>query len=32
MQAIKVVTEAQALDDLERITGLTFPAVATAAA
>ena len=30
MQAIKVVTEAQALDDLARITGLTFPAVATA--
>jgi putative hydrolase of the HAD superfamily len=30
MQAIKVVTEAQALDDLQRITGLTFPAVATA--
>ena len=32
MQAIKVVTEAQALDDLQRITGLTFPAAATAAA
>ncbi len=32
MQAIKVVTEAQALDELQRITGLTFPAVATAAA
>ncbi len=32
MQAIKVVTEAQALDDLQRITGLTFPAVASAAA
>jgi putative hydrolase of the HAD superfamily len=29
MQAIKVVTEAQALDDLARITGLEFPAVAT---
>ena len=28
MQAIKVVTEAQALDDLARITGLTFPLVA----
>jgi putative hydrolase of the HAD superfamily len=30
MQAIKVVTEAQALDDLARITGLTFPLIATA--
>jgi putative hydrolase of the HAD superfamily len=25
MQAIKVVSEAQALTDLERLTGLTFP-------
>ncbi len=32
MQAIKVVTEAQALDDLQRITGLTFPTIASAAA
>ena len=31
MQAIKVVTEAQALSDLERITGLTFPQVEAAA-
>lgn len=29
MQAIKVVSEAQALEDLERITGLTFPVSAT---
>ncbi|MFI4975137.1 MAG: HAD-IA family hydrolase [Caulobacterales bacterium] len=32
MQAIKVVSEAQALDDLARLTGLTFPEAATAAA
>lgn len=31
MQAIKVVTEAQALDDLARITDLTFPHVAAEA-
>ena len=31
MTAIKVVTEGQALDDLERATGLTFPRLATAA-
>ena len=30
MQAIKVVSEAQALDDLARITGLTFPELAPA--
>ena len=30
MSAIKVVTEAQALDDLERLTGLTFPQVVAA--
>jgi putative hydrolase of the HAD superfamily len=32
MQAIKVVTEAQALDDLARITGHTFPEAVAAAA
>ena len=32
MKAIKVVSEAQALSDLERATGLTFPANATATA
>ena len=31
MTAIKVVTEAQALDDLARATGLTFPAAAAVA-
>jgi putative hydrolase of the HAD superfamily len=31
MTAIKVVTEAQALDDLARATGLTFPATAALA-
>ncbi len=30
MQAIKVVSEAQALDDLARLTGLTFPELAPA--
>ena len=30
MAAIKVVTEAQALDDLARVTGLTFPELAPA--
>jgi putative hydrolase of the HAD superfamily len=30
MKAIKVVTEAQALDDLAALTGLTFPELATA--
>ena len=30
MQAIKVVSEAQALDDLARVTGLTFPELAPA--
>jgi len=32
MTAIKVVTEAQALDDLARATGLTFPEIETEAA